>query len=160
MIIRWTRPDDRDVIMALLDATGHFRSAELDIAEELLDDALARGHEGHYQSFVADVDGEPAGWVCLGPTPCTEGTFDIYWIAVSPQRQGRGLGKALMEHAENLIRGRGGRMIVVETSGTERYHATRQFYLRAGYQEAARIKDFYAPGDDKVVFTKHLGPPR
>ena len=157
MIIRTSRPEDRQAVLDLVESTGFFHPGEVSIAAEVLDDALGEGPEGHYQSFTADDhDGHPVGWVCYGPTPCTVGTFDLYWIAVAPGRQGRGLGKALMAHAEKLIAERGGRLVVVETSGAERYHATRQFYLRVGYQEAARIRDFYAPGDDKVVFTKCL----
>ncbi len=157
MTLRHSRPDDREAILRFVESTGYFRPGEVAIATEVLDDALGAGPEGHYQSFTAEgPDGRPDGWVCFGPTPCTEGTFDVYWIAVAPGRQGRGLGKALMAHAEQLIAKRGGRLVVVETSGAERYLATRQFYLRVGYQEAARIPDFYAPGDDKVVFTKCL----
>lgn len=158
MTLRHTLPGDRDAVVALIEATGFFRPVEVEIAREVLDDALARGPEGHYQSFAAEEHGHPVGWICFGPTPCTLGTFDIYWIAVAPDRQGRGVGKALMAHAERLIRERGGRLVVLETSSVERYHATRQFYLRNGYREAARIPDFYAPNDDKVVYTKCLSP--
>ena len=159
MTLRYSHPQDRQAILELLEGTGFFRPGEVAIAAEVLDEALEEGPTGHYQSFTAeDPDGHPVGWVCFGPTPCTVGTFDIYWIAVAPGRQGGGLGKALMAHAERLIAERGGRLVVVETAGAERYHSTRQFYLRVGYQEAARIQDFYAPGDDKVVFTKCLSP--
>ena len=156
MTIRPTCPGDRAAISALLEETGYFRPAELAVAREVLDDALAAGPEGHYQSFAAEEHGHPVGWICFGPTPCTVGTYDIYWIAVAPGRQGRGLGKALLAHAEALIRERGGRLAIVETSGTERYHPTRQFYAKAAYHEAARVPDFYAPGDDKVIFSKTL----
>ena len=137
-------------------ATDFFRDDEIEIAREVLDDALAKGHHGHYQSITADLDGRPAGWVCYGPAPCAQGTFDIYWIAVDPRRQSRGLGKALMTFAENEIRTRAGRLVIVETNGRPSYHSTRAFYLRVGYHEAARVKDFYAPADDKVIYAKVL----
>lgn len=156
-MIRWSVAADRNPILDFTLATGFFRPNEMDIAVEVLDDALAKGPGGHYQSYTSEIDGRPAGWVCFGPTPCTEGTFDIYWIVVAPDAQGRGIGRELLDHAEQLIAGRGGRMTVAETAGRDSYEPTRQFYLHRGYHEAARVAEFYAPGDDKVIFVKRLG---
>jgi ribosomal protein S18 acetylase RimI-like enzyme len=103
---------------------------------------------------VAEINGETVGWICYGPTPCTIGTFDIYWIGVSSAWQGHGIGRALTAYAEQLIRDRGGRLFVVETSGRESYAPTRRFYEALGYEQAASIPDFYGPGDPRVIFTK------
>jgi D-alanine-D-alanine ligase len=149
-------PADRDRILAFVEATGFFKPYEIEIAAEVLDDALAGGSDGHYQSYVVEKRGEPVGWVCFGPTPCTDGTYDVYWVVVAPGVQGKGIGRRAMTEAENRIRARGGRLIVIETSGSGRYEGTRQFYLRLGYQEAARAADFYGPGDDKLVYLKRL----
>jgi D-alanine-D-alanine ligase len=155
--IRQSEARDRDAVLRMLEGTGFFRPDELEIAREVLDEALDKGPTGHYQSFVAEDDaGSACGWVCFGPTPCTLGTFDIYWIVVDPTRQTRGTGKALMAYAERLIAERGGRLVVAETSGLPRYEPTRRFYLKIGYHEACRAKDFYAPGDDKVLYSKFL----
>jgi D-alanine-D-alanine ligase len=152
--IRRTAAGDRDHIVRFVEATGFFRPNEVTIAAEVLDDAIAAGPEGDYQSYTAEVNGEPAGWVCFGATPCTVGTHDLYWIAVAPHCQDKGIGKLLMRHAEKLIADRGGLLVVVETSGHPRYEATRKFYLRLGYEESARVTGFYAPLDDKIVYTK------
>lgn len=152
--VRWCRPEDRQIVLSFLSDTGFFRPDEIDIAREVLDAALAEGPQGHYQSFVAEVDGETVGWVCYGPTPCTVGTYDIYWIGVSPAWQGKGIGQALMAFSEQAIRDRGGRLFVVETSGRESYAPTRRFYEALGYTQVARIPDFYGPGDPRVIFTK------
>jgi ribosomal protein S18 acetylase RimI-like enzyme len=154
--IRCSSKEDRDAILAFLAETGFFRDDELLVAAEVLDEALAKGPAGHYQSCTAELAGRPVGWVCFGPTPCTLGTFDIYWIVVDRACQHRGIGAALMRHAEKLIVERGGRLAVVETSSREIYDPTRGFYRKMGYPEAARLKDFYAPGDDKVVYIKRL----
>jgi ribosomal protein S18 acetylase RimI-like enzyme len=103
---------------------------------------------------VAKVDGKTVGWVCYGETPCTLGTYDIYWLAVDPKTQGMGIGRKLMDFAEAGIKSAGGRIAIVETSGSERYRSTQIFYERIGYKEAARVEDFYAPGDAKVIYTK------
>ena len=180
--IRWCRPEDRQVVLSFLAETRFFRPDEIDIARELIDSAIAEGPKGHYQSFVATVESsqlsvpssqsggvsgqlstanrqlttgsETVGWVCWGPTPCTLGTFDIYWIGVAPAWQGRGIGRALTNFAEQAIAEHGGRLFVVETSSREAYIPTRRFYEALGYHEAGRIPAFYGPGDDKVIFLK------
>ena len=154
--IRRSVATDRQAVLDLVDDTKFFRPDELEIAREVLDEAIAKGAEGHYQSFVADVAGLAVGWVCWGPTPCTLGTFDVYWLAVSPKHQGLGLGRALMKFAEDGIFRAGGRLSIVETAGREEYVSTRLFYERVGYHEAARVKDFYSPGDDKIIYVKYI----
>ena len=155
MTIRYTEPHDRQAIIDLLQATDFFYDEEITVATEVLDDALAKGPRGDYQSFCyVDESGRAVGWVCFGATPCTKGTFDIYWLAVSPAAQGKGIGRKLMADAERRIAERGGRLAIVETAGRAAYALTRAFYLRVGYVEAARIRDFYDVGDDKVVYTK------
>jgi ribosomal protein S18 acetylase RimI-like enzyme len=103
------------------------------------------------------VDGRPAlaAWICWGPTPCTLGTYDLYWLAVDPAHQQRGLGAALVREMEHRLIA-SARLIVVETAGRDDYAGTRAFYERCGYRVAARIPDFYAPGDDQVVYVKHV----
>ncbi|MBP8303081.1 MAG: GNAT family N-acetyltransferase [Phycisphaerae bacterium] len=154
--IRWTQEGDREAVVGLLVGTQFFRPDEVTIAKEVLDEAIQGGPAGHYQSFVIETEGRVAGWVCWGPTPCTIGSFDVYWIAVRKDCQGQGLGAELMGFAERQIAAQGGRLAVVETSGREAYEPTRAFYERLGYGQAARIAGFYGPGDDKVVFTKTL----
>jgi ribosomal protein S18 acetylase RimI-like enzyme len=152
--IRWCRPEDRQIVLSFLAETGFFRPDEIDIARELLDSAIAEGPKGHYQSFVACANGQTVGWVCWGPTPCTLGTFDIYWIGVAPNMQGRGIGRTLTAFAEQSMAACGGQLFVVETSSRETYTPTRRFYEALGYREAGRIPNFYGPGDDRVIFTK------
>ncbi len=155
-VIRHTRPQDRDPILTFLKATGFFHDGEIEIAREVLDEAIKQGPKGHYQSFTLLSGGTPAGWLCLGPTPCTIGTYDIYWIGVSPVHQGKGFGRALLEHAEKVIAQCKGRLVVIETSGRPLYDSTRGFYLATGYHEAARVPDFYGPEDPRVIYTKSL----
>jgi len=135
--IRWSLPSDRDAILSFMADTGFFRSDEMEVAREVLDDALARGPAGHYQSYTAEIDGRPVGWTCIGPTPCTMATFDVYWIAVAPDCQDRHFGSTMLQHAERVIAEAGGRIVVVDTSGRPQYLPTRIFYERQGYSVGA-----------------------
>lgn len=155
-LIRFSEASDHDGILAFMQDTGFFRKDEIDVAREVLGEALSKGPSGHYQSFTLLAEGQPVGWICYGPTPCTIGTFDIYWIGVSANCQGRGFGRALLEHADRLIRKIKGRILIIETSGRALYESTRGFYLKTGYAEVARIPDFYEQGDARVIYAKTL----
>jgi ribosomal protein S18 acetylase RimI-like enzyme len=127
------------------------------IAEEVIDSYLNHPHQSGYHILVTEVDSILAGYVCFGPTPLTEGTWDIYWMAVAPEMQRQGIGGALLESAEKAIRKAGGRLAIIETSSTPAYEKTIRFHIGHGYEIIARVPDFYAPGDDKLILRRRLG---
>jgi GNAT superfamily N-acetyltransferase len=147
---------DRGRIEEITRAVGLFRPDEVPVALEVFDEAVRAGPRGEpYSALGADVDGRLAGWICWGPTPCTLGTYDLYWMAVDPALQGAGVGTALVLEMERRLVGLA-RLIIVETAGRPDYAGTRRFYEGRGYQATATIRDFYAPGDDQVVFVKEV----
>ncbi len=148
--------EDKQKVLNFLSASSVFRDNELKIAEQVFDDAVNAGPGGEYLSYVAEQDKSIVGWVCFGPTPCTVGTYDIYWIAVDPTKRRNGLGSALINFAENKIKNSNGRLIVIETSSTNLYLPTRSFYTKKGYLQMASVDNFYAPGDGKVVYAKYV----
>ncbi len=154
--IRPAAKEDKQKVLAFLSASSVFRENQLKIAEQVFDDAVKAGPGGEYLSYVAEQDREILGWICFGPTPCTVGTYDIYWIAVDPTKRRNGLGSALINFAENKIKNSNGRMIVIETSSTNIYLPTRSFYTKKGYLQMASVDNFYAPGDGKVVYAKFV----
>ena len=107
--------------------------------------------------LVAEDDNEIAGYICYGPTPLTEGTWDMYWEAVDRKKRGQGIGSALIKAAEREIKKARGRMALIETSSTPVYEKTRRFHFHQGYAVIARVPDFYSPGDDKLILRKRLG---
>lgn len=149
-------PADVQAVRSLVSGTGFFRPDEIDVAVELVEERLAKGVASGYYFCFADIDNSLAGYVCFGPTPCTIGSYDLYWIAVDAARQGRGLGLSLARAAERAAVGMGGKRMYVETSGKDQYRPTRAFYEKAGYAQAAVLPDFYDVGDDKVIFQKNL----
>ena len=180
--------DHRGRIAEILGSTGNFREEEVDVALELFDASFA-GEDEEYVFVGAfrreAVDGkretgaggsEPRaaslpssrlplpdliGFACFGPTPSTDRTFDLYWIAVDRAAQGTGCGTVLLSEVERRLEALHARMLVVETSSRSDYAATRGFYLKRGYVEAARVREFYAPHDDRIILTKRLaGSPR
>jgi ribosomal protein S18 acetylase RimI-like enzyme len=155
ILIRPLRPEDRDPLEVLIRATGVFRPEEVQVAMEVVDAGLKKD-QADYAFAVAASGQAIAGYACWGRTPCTQGTFDLYWIATHPAYQGRGVGRALMDAAWGDMRTRGGRLCVIETSSLPEYEPTRRFYLGLGCEAAAIIRDFYLPGDHKVVFTLKL----
>jgi ribosomal protein S18 acetylase RimI-like enzyme len=149
-------PSDREPVHRLLEATGFFNPEEVEVAMELVDDRLANGDQSHYRFLVAELGGQVVGYASWGPIPGTAEAADLYWIAVDPQRQGLGVGRALLVDAERWIAASGRPRVYLETAGRAQYTPTRAFYLACGYHVAAELEDFYAPGDAKVVFLKVL----
>jgi ribosomal protein S18 acetylase RimI-like enzyme len=162
------RPRDRARVAELLGSTAVFSSDEIDVALQLFDASVRdEGAAGADDAHVPDYEFTGAyeeerllGYACTGPTPATEGTFDLYWLAVDPAAQGKGIGTTLVRTVERELRERGARMLLVETSSRPDYSNTRAFYARRGYIEAARIKHFYAPADDRIMLTTRLTPER
>ncbi|MEO8201170.1 MAG: GNAT family N-acetyltransferase, partial [Gemmatimonadota bacterium] len=141
---------DRPAIVEIFSHIKLFSTAEVTVALEVLDASFVPDQKD-YQTLGADLEGKLVGWVCWGATPCTVGTYDMYWIAVDPSVHGAGVGSALVDEMEHRLKGVA-RLIVVETGGRRDYEPTRAFYLARGYEQVARVPDFYAPGDDQMVF--------
>ena len=155
--LRNIHKEDRSGLAGLLAGIPSFDSEDQAVALELVDIALENAEQSDYLFVLAaDDQDRPIGYACYGPTPLTEGTYDMYWIAVSADLAGKGVGTSLLRAVEEDLRKRNGRMLIIETSSSEAYDKTRQFYLKNGYPLTETIKDFYRPGEDRVTFIKRL----
>lgn len=154
--IRGIIPSDKARIIEIVRETRAFLPEEVTVAEEIIDEYFKDPEGCGYYFYVAEHDEQVAGYLCYGPTPLTQGTWDMYWAAVSPHLAGRGIGSILFRHAEDDIRRRGGRMILIETSSNPNYRAARSLYLTLGYHLISTIPDFYSPDDNKEIFRKVL----
>ncbi len=162
------RPEDVAAVRALVLATAVFKPEEVDVAEELVRERLARGPESGYEFIFHDhLDGPGrvggpqglASYACYGRIPCTRASWDLYWIAVDPAWQGHGLGRRMLREVMAAVRVADGERIFAETSSTPAYAGTRRFYLATGFVERARFEHFYDRDDAKVVYELHIPEP-
>jgi ribosomal protein S18 acetylase RimI-like enzyme len=155
--LRDLKTKDCPILERLLSRIPVFDRDDQALAMELIYLALSQSGQKDYAFFIAaDEEDFPIGYACFGPTPLTEGTFDLYWIAVDPACAGQGVGTRLLMAVEGEIRTQKGRLLVIETSSGRPYTLTRQFYLKNGYQLAETIPDFFREGEDRVTYVKKL----
>ncbi len=149
-------PRDLQGIKKILESTAVFKPHEIDVAVELAADGIKNGSLSEYSFIFADYGYNTAGYICYGPITMTERRFDIYWLAVDGLMHRKGIGSLLLGEAEKQIEKLGGAYVFVDTSSREVYQGTRKFYRDHAYREVARIPDYYADGDDKIVFMKNI----
>lgn len=159
--IRKLKANDKKPIRQMLEGTDLFTYDEIHVAMEIIDSSLHEPNQDDYYPFTAvNENDDVIGFLCLGPTPITDGTYDLYWIAVQQPYQRRGIGNQLLQFAEEFVVSRNGRLLVVETSSQPKYEKTRLFYKKNNYGELARIKDYYRVADDLVIFGKYFSQTR
>lgn len=150
--IRPVTSADVPALKFLIDAVGLFPPEMLDgMMADYFDDPANSGHH-----WLTLDDHGPVGVAYFAPERLTEGTWNLYLIAIHPDRQRQGHGAALLRYVEEILRAQGERILLVETSGLPDFEYQRTFYRLCGYDEEARIRDFYQTGEDKVIFRKAL----
>jgi GNAT superfamily N-acetyltransferase len=154
-MIRLTTPDDTNEILALAEATGLFESNQIEELFEMLSQHFTDRPDSEGLWFT-DHENEPVGVAYIAPEQMTEGTWNLYLIAIAPSYQRQGRGAALLSYIEQMLAKRGERILLVETSGLEDFEYVRAFYRKSGFDEEARIREFYKAGDDKIIFRKAL----
>jgi ribosomal protein S18 acetylase RimI-like enzyme len=147
---------DMETVREIVVSSGFFSDAEIEVAVELVQERLNKGLSSGYYFLFAERGGKVIGYSCFGPIPCTAESYDIYWIAVREDLRRSGLGARILNRVEQKISSMGGKRIYVETSSRDQYKPTQSFYKKCGYREEALLKDFYSPGDQKVIYLKLL----
>ena len=147
---------DRSALAGLVASVELFSPAEKTVAMEVLDAYFDHPGTDYHGQGAFTRRGSLLGYTCYGPTPCTEGTWDLYWIAVSGEARGRGVGTLLVKEMHRRLVTQHARLVLIETSSRADYAPTRGFYERHGYRVVARVPDFYAPGDDRMIFARAL----
>lgn len=155
-MIRPATPNDMPALMDLADATGMFEANELEGLKGMVS-AYFDGHldDDHFW-IVDEVEGALRGAAYYAAETMTYGVWNLYFIGVLPSRQRQGVGEALLSHVEQVLQERSERLLLIETSSLSEFKNARSFYRKHGYDEEARIRDFYKSGEDKIVFRKAL----
>jgi GNAT superfamily N-acetyltransferase len=155
-MIRPTLPEDTPILVTVSEGTRVFKPMEIQALQEVLDDYHATSQAQGHLSVTYELEGQPIGFAYYAPASMTDRTWYLYWIAVSKDIHAKGIGTQLLKYVEEDIRRRQGRILLIETSSLAHYELTRRFYLKHQYEQAAVIRDYYAEGDDMVVFRKRL----
>ena len=156
-MIRPTDPADTPILLALTEQTGAFRPMEIQALREVLDDYHAQNRAAGHCSITCERDGNIAGFAYYAPAAMTVCTWYLYWIAIKREHQAHGIGSELLRFVETDIRAKQpAAILLIETSSMPHYDRTRHFYKKHGYEIEATLRDYYAPGDDMVVFRKVL----
>lgn len=155
-MIRRIRQADAAKIEILLNKISNFTAMEVEIAMELVNIAANNIGQNDYHIYVFEDGDNILGYHCSGKRPLTDGVFDLYWIVADPESKIKGIGKKLLEQAENFVKENNGRWFLAETSSKLSYEKTRSFYLRNGFSIVAQINDFYSVGDGLITFGKYF----
>lgn len=152
-VIRKINHSDLPFLREVIDSSELFPS---DLLEGMSANFL--NHDDSSEIWLTSEDnGRPIAVAFCAPEQLTEGTYNLYLIAVHKSYQGQGIGHTLMHFIEDMLSKIGVRILIVETSGLPTFALTRQFYDKLGYTREAVIREFYKPGEDKIVYWKKLG---
>lgn len=155
-MIRPTLESETAMLQEIARGTGVFKPHEI----EMLAVVLKEHHEIYvhqgYQAVNFEVDGRTVGFAYFAPTPMTDRTWHLHWIVVEKQTHSKGIGSKLLKYVEDHVAAAGSRLLLIETSSLPSYEPTRKFYLKHAYKQAAQIPDFYADGDDQIIFHKRI----
>lgn len=155
-MIRRLKPDDTKILKGILNKIPLFKKDDIKVAMELIDITASNQLQSDYNVFVYENNGTVLGYHCTGKRPLTDAVYDLYWIVTDPDHGKKGVGKSLLEHAEDFVMQNNGRWMLIETSSKESYNATRNFYMRNNYTIISQINDFYSKGESLLVFGKYF----
>jgi ribosomal protein S18 acetylase RimI-like enzyme len=151
------RASDRGAVRRLVAETGVFSEIEVGWAVEVVDAAIERGSQATgYHCLFADNGTELEGFTCFGPIDGTQNRFDLYWIAVSPTTQGKGLGRKLLAASVEAARALNATHMFIDTSTRPDYAAAHKVYEALGFTRMGTLVDFYADGDGKALYGRKL----
>jgi len=156
MTIKPVTPATKPAVLHVAESCGLFQPEELGELNGMIDALIAGELEGH-RWIALEEDGLVKGAAYYAPETFAYGVWNLYFIGVLAELQGKGHGSALLRHVEDELRAAGQRILIIETSGLDGFELTRKFYDQFGYTVEARIRDYYQEGEDKVIFWKKLG---
>ncbi len=157
-MIRPTTPDDSETLIGLAAETGVFKPLEIQALREVLHDYFTTTKALGHIAVTLEQNGEILGFAYYAPVAMTDRSWSLWWIAVKKHTQARGLGGRLLKHVEQDVTAKNCRLLLIDTSSLPNYTPTRNFYIKHHYEVGSEFKDFYADGDNLIVFRKRMNP--
>jgi GNAT superfamily N-acetyltransferase len=109
------------------------------------------------ETLVAEVSGEVVGFLALERR--SEAAAEIHMMAVAPRHHGVGVGRAVVERAEGILRSRDTEYLQVKTLGPSRpdeaYARTRGFYAHLGFRPLEE-NSLWGSVNPCLILVKHL----
>ncbi len=156
--VRDMRATDLSAVRDLALVNKMFAPEDMGAIDDMAAGYLDGSMPGH-QWVVAESKGVIAGGAYYALEPFADRVWNLYFLAVAPDVHGQGVGSSIVDHVVSRLRSAGpdsARVLIVETSSTEAYRRARSFYVGRRFVEEARIREFYGPLDDKIVFWMRL----
>ena len=101
---------------------------------------------------VAEIDGRAVGWAKIThptPMPSSRHVWHVTGLAVDPDFEGRGAGRALMEALIDEARARGGRRLTLRVFAPN--ERAQRLYERLGFEREGVLRGEFRVGDDEYV---------
>jgi len=155
-MIRELEYRDKASLNDMLLRTPNFNDEDVSVAMELIEITIENSEQEDYKIFVSEENEGILGYYCIGRRPITDAVYDLYWIVTDPSFIRRGIGRRLLEHAEEFVIKNNGRWLLAETSSKDGYELTRSFYEKNGYSIISKIDHFYRLNESLVVFGKYF----
>jgi ribosomal protein S18 acetylase RimI-like enzyme len=157
-MIRPSVPADTAALVQVARQTGAFSPEEIQDLHDRLDAYPDRHTGDDHQALTCEHDGRPLGLAYYAPVAMADRTWSLYWLVVTDAPPGPQAADQLLRHTEQDVRGRGGRLLVFEASSRSAQESLRRLLAAHGYQPGAVLPDFYADGEDQIIFRKRLTP--
>ncbi|RKN38241.1 GNAT family N-acetyltransferase [Micromonospora endolithica] len=158
-MIRTITAQDAPTIVDLAVAADLFPAEESGIVAQMMTDYFTAAAADGHACLVDEHDGRLVGVAYYEPLPATDRTWELTMIGVDRDHHRQGRGTRLLHAVENDLRTRHQRLLLIQTSALPAFDRARAFYRTCGYDEEARVRDYYETGDDMIMFRKALTPP-
>lgn len=153
-------PEDRRGISDILLNSGIFGQVDVECVDQMFDESLAKLSDDNYH-FLSCWEGQQlVGFACCGSEALTQGTWDLFWLCVSPAARRKGAARALLAQALHCAARARARLMVIYTSSTGKYAPARRLYESAGFARVAMVPGYYADGDDLYIYTRRISEER
>lgn len=140
----------------LLIAADQIESDKKDVIAAMFDVYFKINYDDRHRCFL-DYEGEEL--VSLGYVYPEAESPRVWKISILASPEGPRqveFGQRMVEHIVKYLGDQEQRLLLAEVAGIEKYAGIRSFYETTGFEEEARIRDYYKAGNDKVIYRREI----